>query len=993
MEEQKIFGDVQTQQKFEIYYNHKENELDKKQQLIIERDERAVGEENNEEEDEKDQTANESSPSDYEFSLREENIRLKSKLEQAKEKALYFQNQLQKRKDELYQERELCEKANKKIYALLSEKSSLEDDFKRRSNEQNYEEVIRKLEHEIYALEERLEKQRRRHHHEHLMIYDDLKEERRKQTEWKQTYLRSQVSVMAFRRKLQLLRDYLQGDHFEELMKCLEVGLNEHEEDKDDQSQDQNQNNIDCYTVSPSTEVVHMNDSHLDPIPSVHKIKVEERLSSPTPFSHHDEHDQSRYHQTTEYNVLASRDHERTPAHEVERSRDTNSASRDEIALVRAQEDNHRSRDETRESRERLNLMERMRTDKHTPYDRFTVSPHERTSRDHNNGSHDSARDSAFDHDAFFRSKLSRRHHAPERPHHSPQALPDHSEHREHHSFNSHDHEPHVSQERRRQDHEPSHETEQEHHPPKVFVVDENRPQTITHTTGSSPTPPAGRHSASNGSKQEYSKQDFSSRDYYESKSTRDHHQHHQNHHKHQGQPIKSWTEYEFPSSTDRPSNHYKHWHHYSVSESSRPSLIQNDSEHHSTYERNKNVPKNYYESMPADAGSNEFLELKFDQRHHPRGYPDTSSTTKISQHKTYPRLFETTTSSRPQPLPVGTPLEEKKIWCLTCDGEVTKKPCGHSSLVVQEREKEFPCPTCRRVFNNRSHLKRHNMIHSGEKPWACTYCDKRFNRKSHLNRHVLTHTGEKPFKCPYCGKGFADNSDLKRHKQVHESTPGFVPSLPAIRPRQEEPAHAHPAPPVISPTSIQQMISSHHSSIKTAVPVFSSAAGNVMIMGNKKKSEAKFPCNKCGKVFTRKSHLTRHKLTHEQIKIYCDCGRLFRQKAHLQAHLPACKRKREAVEAKYLSENESGGIPGRHVMLQQDSPASMSEEKDSPQSIHLGHDIINEESLPMEYEHQTHGQPSHDINENERAREGDLAPMDIKNLPVGLPPLIRDPI
>ena len=228
----------------------------------------------------------------------------------------------------------------------------------------------------------------------------------------------------------------------------------------------------------------------------------------------------------------------------------------------------------------------------------------------------------------------------------------------------------------------------------------------------------------------------------------------------------------------------------------------------------------------------------------------------------------------------------------------------------------------------------------------------------------------------------------------MHESTPGFVPSLPAIRPKQEEPAHAHPAPPIVSPTSIEQMISSHHSTIKTAVPVFSSAAGNVMIMGNKKKSEAKFPCSKCGKVFTRKSHLTRHKLTHDQIKIYCDCGRLFRQKAHLQAHLPACKRKREAVEAKYLAEHGGvGSDPMHHVMLQQASPSSMSEEKDSPPPMHLTHESLPEESLTMDYEKQTHGQPSHDINENERAREGDLAPMSVKNLPMGLPPLIRDPI
>lgn len=97
---------------------------------------------------------------------------------------------------------------------------------------------------------------------------------------------------------------------------------------------------------------------------------------------------------------------------------------------------------------------------------------------------------------------------------------------------------------------------------------------------------------------------------------------------------------------------------------------------------------------------------------------------------------------------PPGTLLEVKKLWCLKCEGDVTKNPCGHTSdIVVQEREKEFPCPTCKKIFNNRSHLKRHNMIHSGEKPYSCTYCEKRFNRKSHLNRHLLTHTGEKPFK------------------------------------------------------------------------------------------------------------------------------------------------------------------------------------------------------------------------------------------------------
>ena len=78
------------------------------------------------------------------------------------------------------------------------------------------------------------------------------------------------------------------------------------------------------------------------------------------------------------------------------------------------------------------------------------------------------------------------------------------------------------------------------------------------------------------------------------------------------------------------------------------------------------------------------------------------------------------------------------------------------------------------------------------------------------------------------------------------------------------------------------------------------------------KTKDDRYACNKCTKTFARKSHLTRHKMTHEQIKIYCDCGRLFRQNTHFQSHYPACKRKRAAVEAKYLANGgEQGTVTG----------------------------------------------------------------------------------
>ena len=100
----------------------------------------------------------------------------------------------------------------------------------------------------------------------------------------------------------------------------------------------------------------------------------------------------------------------------------------------------------------------------------------------------------------------------------------------------------------------------------------------------------------------------------------------------------------------------------------------------------------------------------------------------------------------------------------------------------------------------------------------------------------------------------------------------------------------------VVNPMNVLTSVSTPGKS--TAGP--SSAGG--------KTKDDRYACNKCTKTFARKSHLTRHKMTHEQIKIYCDCGRLFRQNTHFQSHYPACKRKRAAVEAKYLA---NGGEQG----------------------------------------------------------------------------------
>ncbi|KAJ6556047.1 hypothetical protein B0H19DRAFT_846876, partial [Mycena capillaripes] len=52
----------------------------------------------------------------------------------------------------------------------------------------------------------------------------------------------------------------------------------------------------------------------------------------------------------------------------------------------------------------------------------------------------------------------------------------------------------------------------------------------------------------------------------------------------------------------------------------------------------------------------------------------------------------------------------------------------------------------------------------------VCPTCAKAFNRPSSLGIHVNTHTGVMPFRCPHpsCGRVFNVNSNMRRHQRKH---------------------------------------------------------------------------------------------------------------------------------------------------------------------------------------------------------------------------------
>ncbi|XP_060586699.1 zinc finger protein 836-like [Ruditapes philippinarum] len=59
-----------------------------------------------------------------------------------------------------------------------------------------------------------------------------------------------------------------------------------------------------------------------------------------------------------------------------------------------------------------------------------------------------------------------------------------------------------------------------------------------------------------------------------------------------------------------------------------------------------------------------------------------------------------------------------------------------HSGRVRQNRV----CSFCAKVFASPFALRRHLLIHTGEMPFKCDMCNKSFNQKAHLKVHQVTH-------------------------------------------------------------------------------------------------------------------------------------------------------------------------------------------------------------------------------------------------------------
>lgn len=86
----------------------------------------------------------------------------------------------------------------------------------------------------------------------------------------------------------------------------------------------------------------------------------------------------------------------------------------------------------------------------------------------------------------------------------------------------------------------------------------------------------------------------------------------------------------------------------------------------------------------------------------------------------------------------------------------------------------EYKCPSCDKVFQDRSKLLAHKVAHSDSRPHVCTECGKQYKLASHLKSHMsrshLPESDRLAFTCEICGKRFSAKGNLTTHVQTTHS-------------------------------------------------------------------------------------------------------------------------------------------------------------------------------------------------------------------------------
>ncbi|XP_062342029.1 PR domain zinc finger protein 15 [Osmerus eperlanus] len=216
------------------------------------------------------------------------------------------------------------------------------------------------------------------------------------------------------------------------------------------------------------------------------------------------------------------------------------------------------------------------------------------------------------------------------------------------------------------------------------------------------------------------------------------------------------------------------------------------------------------------------------------------------------------------------------------------------------EQKRVYRCSLCSKVFQNSSNLNRHIRSH-GDKLYKCDECDKLFSRKESLKQHISykhsknlpdveykyrcntceksfrvenalkfhnCRTDDKTFQCEICSRFFSTNSNLSKHKKKHGEKLYSCEICNKMFYRKD-------------------VMQEHHR--RHGVGPKHMKREELEANGDEGTKYRKEPsaCPICGKVFSCRSNMNKHLLTHGDKKYTCEiCGRKFFRVDVLRDHI-----------------------------------------------------------------------------------------------------------
>ncbi|XP_064328332.1 PR domain zinc finger protein 15 isoform X6 [Phalacrocorax carbo] len=216
---------------------------------------------------------------------------------------------------------------------------------------------------------------------------------------------------------------------------------------------------------------------------------------------------------------------------------------------------------------------------------------------------------------------------------------------------------------------------------------------------------------------------------------------------------------------------------------------------------------------------------------------------------------------------------EHKRVYQCNICSKIFQNSSNLSRHIRSHGDKLFKCEECAKLFSRKESLKQHvSYKHSrnevdNEYRYKCTTCEKAFRIESALEFHNCR-TDDKTFQCEMCFRFFSTNSNLSKHKKKHGDKKFACEICNKMFYRKDV------------------MLDHQRRHLEGVRRVkredFDHSTEN-MVRYKKEPSG----CPVCGKVFSCRSNMNKHLLTHGDKKYTCEiCGRKFFRVDVLRDHI-----------------------------------------------------------------------------------------------------------